>query len=478
MPADPLYPHLSSLLIDRITIVPKTVKPRTITPKTARFVAIETLCRLQQTRKPIRAIFDTVARECRLPEKDRSLAMNLAYGVLRRRDFLALLIGRLCRHPLNKLDPFVHHALEVGLFQIFYLDRIPESAAVNETVKALKTTGLPQRLHGFVNGILRESIRQQQNLREMLNRPETVTSYLNHPVWLAERWRRHFGEEEMQRICLCNNRDPLLVLRVNTASTSKESFRLELSEQGIASRDGGFASGAVILPDYQGAIPLLPGYSEGHFSVQDEATQLASLLLGPLQPLGRYLDACAGLGGKTCHLVEMESTLGLHVFAVEPENLRFAKLKENLQRLFPGHGCTMRQCTLEEFSVSSEGAFHGVFVDAPCSGTGVTGRHPDIRWNREEEDMARYQQEQITLLEQAAGLVAAKGVLVYATCSLEPEENEEVVHRFLARHPEFHLTDPAPFLPPTAGRLIRDLFFNPHPDATIDGFFAARLIRQ
>jgi 16S rRNA (cytosine967-C5)-methyltransferase len=433
---------------------------------------------LQQTRKPIRALFDAVVRECRLPEKDRSLAMNLAYGVLRRRDCLTLLIGRVCRHPLHKLDPFVHHALEVGLFQIFYLDRIPESAAVNETVNAMKTTGLPQRLQGLVNGILRESIRQGQNLKEMLSRPATVTSYLNHPAWLTERWRRHFGEEEMQRICRCNNGDPLLVLRVNAARIAKESFHLHLNERGITSRDGDFASGAIVLPDYQGPIPLLPGYSEGHFSVQDEATQLASLLLGPWQPQGRYLDACAGLGGKTCHLVEMESALGLQVFAVEPDHHRFAKLEENLQRLFPGHRCAMRQCTLEEFSANSEGSFDGVLVDAPCSGTGVTGRHPDIRWNREENDLARYQQEQIALIEQAAGLVAAKGVLVYATCSLEPEENQEVVHQFLARHHEFHLSDPASFLPPTASRFIRDLFFNPHPDETIDGFFAARLIRQ
>lgn len=447
-------------------------------PKTARFAAIETLCRLQQTRRSIRPLFDAVIQECKMTGNDRNLAMNLAYGVLRRRDCLALLIGHLSRHPLHKLEPFVYHALEVGLFQVFYLDRIPESAAVNETVNALKATHLPQRLQGFVNGILRESIRQMQNLREMMNRPVTTNSCLNHPSWLTKRWRQHFGEEEMQRICMCNNSDPLLVLRVNASRITKESFRLQLSERGIDSRNGNFAPEAVVLPDYQGAIPLLPGYDEGHFLIQDEATQLASLLLGPFRSQGQYLDACAGLGGKTYQLVAMESELGLQVVAVEPDHHRFGKLEVNLHRLFPGHRCTMRQCTLEEFSASADRSFHGVLVDAPCSGTGVTGRHPDIRWNREENDLIRYQQEQIALLEQAAGLVSENGILVYATCSLEPEENQEVIHQFLIRHREFHLTDPAPFLPSTARRFVCDLFFNPHPDETIDGFFAARLIRQ
>ena len=123
-------------------------------------------------------------------------------------------------------------------------------------------------------------------------------------------------------------------------------------------------------------------------------------------------------------------------------------------------------------------SFHGILVDAPCSGTGVTGRHPDIRWNREETDLLRYQAEQLDLLEMAAGLVREAGVLVYATCSLEPEENQEVVRRFLERHPEFHLSDPTPCLPAAAGRFVENLFFCPRPEETIDGFFAARLVRQ
>jgi len=433
---------------------------------------------MERSRSPVRPLLEGIGAECRLPADDRSLAMNIVYGVLRHRQYLEWLIGRLCRHPRHKLDPYILHSLEVGLFQLFCLDRIPESAAVNETVEAVKTAGLPARLQGFVNGILRESIRQRPTLPGSNTDPESGRPWLNHPTWLTDRWQRRFGEDEMRRICAGNTEEPPLVLKINMTVTTRDKYRMSLAAAGIACRDGLFAPQALVLPAYQGAIPLLPGYAAGHFLVQDEATQLAPLLLGPFRAKGRYLDACAGLGGKTCSLVELERELQLRITAIEPEAYRYRKLGENLQRLYPGHGCTTRQCTLQDFAAAGEDRFDGVLVDAPCSGTGVTGRHPDIRWNRTEEDLIRYQAVQLELLHQAAALTAAGGVLVYATCSLEAEENEEVIRLFLDRHPDYQLTDPEPLLPAAAGRFIAHRFFCPRPDATIDGFFAARLIHR
>jgi len=403
--------------------------------------------------------------------------MNIAYGVLRQRQYLGILTTRLCRHPLHKLDPFILHALEVGLYQLFFLDRIPESAAVNETVNALKAARIPARLHGFVNGILREAIRRKTSL-PAAGKDETGSLCLNHPTWLTDRWQQHFGEKEMLRICACNNREPLLVLRVNTSKISTELFRDLLNRHGINCRAGSFAPEAVVLPEYQGTISLLPGYDEGLFHVQDEATQLATLLLRPFVRGGFYLDACAGLGGKTCHIVQLESEFDLHITAIEPEPHRYQKLGENLKRFSPAAFCATRMTSLQDFADQSTSQFQGVLVDAPCSGTGVTGRHPDIRWNRLEEDLQRYQAAQLDLLEHAAGLVARDGLLVYATCSLEPEENLIVVEKFLENHGNFHLADPSPCLPPEAGRLIENEVFCPRPDETIDGFFAARLLRR
>ncbi len=427
---------------------------------------------------PVKPLLDGIASHCQLTAENRALAMQLVYGVLRQRQYLQTLIRHLCRHPLARLEPFVLHSLEIGLYQLFLLDRIPESAAVNETVKAVKVAGLPQRLQGFVNGILRESIRMRENLPDSLKDPETGKPYLNHPPWLTDRWSRNFGEEEMRRICAANTAEPSLVIKINTVETTREHCRLLLEREGISCREGLFAPQALVLPGYRGSITQLPGYGEGLFLVQDEATQLAPLLLGPLLQNGRYLDACAGLGGKTASLVEMAGQFGLQILALEPEGSRFARMEENLQRLHPHSSCTIRRCTLQDYAATGEHTFHGILVDAPCSGTGVTGRHPDIRWNRREEDLQRYQKTQLDILSAAAPLVAGHGVLVYATCSLEPEENQDVVEQFLAAHPDFERTDPAPFLPPNAWRLVDDRYFRSRPDGAIDGFFAARLIRR
>lgn len=447
-------------------------------PKSARFASIETLSRIQQQGLPVKPVLDGIVSQCRLSAEDRALTMQLVYGVLRQRQFLETLIRHLCRHPLAKLSPFVLHSLEIGLFQLFLLDRIPESAAVNETVNAVKAAGLPQRLQGFVNGILRESIRQRASLPDAATDPETGKPYLNHPPWLTDRWRRHFGEAEMRRICAGNASEPSLVVKINSARTTKEQFRSLLDQAGISHREGVFAPDALVLPGYHGGIPRLPGYDDGLFLIQDEATQLAPLFLGPFRQGGCYLDACAGLGGKTASLLEMAGRLDLRIVALEPEGHRYGKMAENLQRLHPGNRCEMHRCTLQEFAATGGLSFEGILVDAPCSGTGVTGRHPDIRWNRQEDDILRYQAMQLDILDKAASLVAEKGILVYATCSLEPEENQEVVRHFLAAHPRFELTDATPLLPPTARRLVENRYFCPRPDTTIDGFFAARLIRR
>ena len=457
--------------------VPKIPEKSTKSRKTARFAAIETLYRLEQSKLSLKPLVEGIVEECRLAVGDRGLVMNMVYGVLRQRQYLRLLVELLSRHPLHKLDPFVLNALEVGLYQLFFLDRIPDSAAVNETVNALKASRTPARLHGFVNGILRESIRRKSSL-PAVGRDLTGAGCLNHPAWLIERWQRHFGEEETARICACNNQEASLILRVNSTRITREKYHDLLNDQDISNRDGAFAPNAVVLPEYQGGIALLPGYADGLFLVQDEAAQLATLLLKPLIPGGFYLDACAGLGGKTCHLAEQEVEYGLHITAIEPDPRRYQRLGENLQRLYPQTSCVSRMTTLQEFADCCKASFHGVLIDAPCSGTGVTGRHPDIRWNRRQEDLSRYQAGQLDLLEKAAGLVLREGLLVYATCSLEPEENSMVIEQFLGRYPQFHLTDPSPCLPAEARRFVENNYFCPRPDGTIDGFFAARLQRR
>ena len=446
--------------------------------RTARFVAVETLCRLFRQRLPVKALLDRAIEEYRLPGNERSLAMQLVYGVLRNRQHLDRILQLLSRTPLKKLDPIVHQALAVGLFQLFFLERIPPSAAVNEMVECCKTAGVPLRLAGFVNGILRQAIRQKARLAEQAKRDETGAAIVNHPDWLVARWRKNFGEEEALRICRVNTQEPLLVLRTNTVKIPREEFRQLLTANGIVALPGSYAEDAVVLPEFQGSITGLPGYEEGYFQVQDEAAQLATCLLGPFRRGAVYLDGCAGLGGKTSHLLQLAAQHEFRVHAVEPDPHRLKKLRENVVRLFPDNLPVIHEMVLQQLAGADLPRFAGILIDAPCSGTGVTGRHPDIRWNRRPEDLTHYRREQLALLEHAAGLLAPGGILVYATCSLEPAENVDVVQEFLHSHPDFALTDCAPLLPPSAHRFIVDGCFAPCPEAGIDGFFAARMLRS
>ena len=449
-----------------------------IQQKTARYAAIETLCQLERTHLPAGALFDKVAIQCALVGSERHLAMNIIYGVLRQRHALESLLQSLCKQPLSRIKPFVHQALLTGLYQIFFLDRIPESAAVNEAVKAVQAAHLPKNLQGFVNGVLRESLRQKETLSARLHQDSSGTpAFLNHPDWLVRRWRKRYGEEEMQRICAVNNQQSPLILHVNTSVTTKVQLMAAIAQEGIVVQPGTYSEDALVLPDFHGAINKLPGFAEGHFQIQDEAAQLIALLLTPIIPNGRYLDACAGVGGKTSCLIQLGATAHASIAAVEPDPQRLQKFRENRQRLHPDAPVTLFEMDLQNFAQNCDSPLDGILIDAPCSGTGVTGRHPDIRWNRQEHELARFQKNQLMLLEQAAGLLAPGGTLVYATCSLEPEENEEVIALFLARHPDFMIEDCAPFLPQPARELVRDGFFAPLPGPAIDGFFGARLVR-
>lgn len=404
--------------------------------------------------------------------------MRLIYGVLRRRQYLDRIIQILSKTPLRKIDPFVHQALAVGLYQLFFLERIPESAAVNEVINSCKAARIPKRLHGFINGILRESIRQKDKLTLRAAKSSSHNLILNHPEWLVMRWQKNFGQQETVRICACNNEEPSLVLRVNSSIISRDDFYLTLVNADITFQPGSCAPDSIVLPNFHGKITTIPGYTEGHFQVQDEAAQLATTLLSPFTQKGRYLDGCAGLGGKTTHLLSLGQQLQLQIHAIEPEQHRLALLKENADRLDLYDTLTIHAGSLQDFAATEQGAFDGILIDAPCSGTGVTGRHPDIRWNRVESDLLRYQKGQKELLTAAADLVRPGGVLVFATCSLEPEENQDVIHHFLRTQPEFSLSDCSQQLPSSAHKYVKGNFFMPHPSASIDGFFAARLEKR
>lgn len=441
----------------------------------SRLLALNVLCDFQKTGDPVTRIFERQSAKIKLDSRDAQLARALIFGILRKQQYLDYIIGRFSSHPLATMKPRTLAALRIGTCQLLLMDRIPTSAAVNETVNAFKAGRQPKWLVRFVNGVLRSVVRDLSQLP----RPgrERVNGYpvLNHPEWLVRKWEQLFGRGKTYDICRVNNEPPPLTLRVNTALIDQKQLAAKLAN-GCRVERGKYCGTALVLPDFRGEVAGLPGYEEGCFAVQDEAAQLATCLLS-MKENGRYLDGCAGVGGKTGHLAALLPAGG-QLTAIEPEKKRFRLFGENLHRLKVAGVVTMNM-NLAEFAGKTNGRYDGILLDVPCSGTGVIRRRPDIRWNRLPEDLQSRQKQQLQLLRTAAPLLKEDGIIVYATCSLEAEENSDVIALFLAEHPCFFLEDARGYLPPEAAQLVdQSGFFQPTPEQGLDGFFAARLRRR
>lgn len=449
-------------------------------PKTPRALAIAILCQGEESGAPIDQLRDDeLRRHSMMDVRDRRLIMALVYGVLRWQRYLDWVLAEHSRHPLQKMKMLTLQALRVAVFQLLFMDRIPDSAAINETIKTLQAARQPRWLTGFVNALLRAISASKTSLptrNDTVKMPCRVG--LSHPDWLLDRWLPRYGKEQTTRICQANNTPSTLVLRLNTAKTNTKNFLETLHQVGIAADPGSVAPDSIVL---QGALPAveeIPGYTQGLFMVQDQGAQLIPLLFGPL-PAGPLLDGCAGLGGKTTHLASMLPT-GSRLVAVEPHPARIMRLRENLSRLGYLDQVDIFETDLAKYAHDSHERFPNILLDVPCSGLGVIRRHPEIRWNRSPADLERYQAMQSELLYITAPLLAPGGVLVYATCSTEPEENDEVIDRFLERYPGFALSSCAPSLPPAARIFVDGRgFFRTIPNLNgMDGFFAARLVQS
>jgi 16S rRNA (cytosine967-C5)-methyltransferase len=435
--------------------------------RTARGQSLACLVAWANSGKAIQGVIDRGIHGSGLSTEDRHLALNLVLGVIRWQGWLDEMISRFSTSPLRKMQPLTLMALRLGLFQLCFLDRIPPAVAVHETVAELKRQRQPQWLLGFVNATLRTLARHKDTLLAEVHRTECT-----HPAWLLDRWKTQFGPDKAAAICRINQVEPQLCLH----SLHREEMQQALLEAGQEVVLGNYAPNSLFLPQWQGSITALPGFEQGLFHVQDQAAQLACHLLAPFQQ-GRYLDACAGQGGKTLTLANLVPAQTC-IQAVEPDAQRCGRLQENLLRQHRAEQVQVFRGRLEQFAATQPGLFTGIFLDVPCSGTGVIRRKPDIRWNRHAKDLLLFQQQQLALLDTAARLLAPGGILVYATCSLEPEENQEVIEKFLAKQHRFQVSSCRDFLPPAAATCCdAQGFFAPSPSEDMDGFFAARLVQ-
>ncbi|GAC1033894.1 16S rRNA (cytosine(967)-C(5))-methyltransferase RsmB [Pseudomonas sp. No.21] len=358
--------------------------------------------------------------------RDRGLAQDLAFGAARWQPRLSALAERLLQKPFKAADKDVEALLLVGLYQLFY-SRIPAHAAIGETVGAAEKLKKPWA-KGLLNAVLRNAQRDGEAIFAELERDPMVRTA--HPRWLQKALKAAWPEH-WEAICAANNAHPPLILRVNRRHGERDAYLAELRAAGIEAEPCEFSRDGIRLIEARD-VKTLPGFAEGRVSVQDEAAQLAADLL-ELAPGQRVLDACCAPGGKTCHLLEAEPGLA-GVVAVDLEESRLARVRENLQRL--GLHATLIAADGRDTGAWWDGKpFQRILLDAPCSATGVIRRHPDIKLTRQAEDIPALAQLQGELLDALWPTLEVGGILVYATCSTLPMENSENIAAFLERTP-------------------------------------------
>ena len=445
-----------------------------------RKTALDVLNTLTRGKKTLDSILRNIPQDDRyLSRRDRALFTAMVYGVLRWRSRLDHVIAHFSNTPIQKIEPAVLNILRLGLFQIIYLDRIPDSAAVNTSVEMTKQIGA-SRAVGFVNALLRRSAANYSNVHFPAFETDPV-AYLSAdqslPGWLAQRWLKRYDKETILILCDKINSIPPITIRTNTLKTTREQLTLSLESEAERIESTTTAPDGIKLINPKRSIPDLPAFKNGWFQVQDEAAQLVTLLLNP-QPEESVLDACAGLGGKTAHIAQLMQNKG-SVTAMDKDEKKLQQLDSEMQRLnipIVHTHCHDLNSALDKKKVD---VFDRILLDAPCSGLGVLRRNPDIKWNSTEKSLKRHANMQKRFLETLAPMVKSNGVLVYSVCSIEPEENEAVIRAFLKNHPEFVIDKNPGKLPETMLSLIEPTTgFKTLPILNdMDGFFLTRLKR-
>jgi len=468
---------------------------KTAGPTAPRLIAIRVVERVQRAGAYADLALHHALVQSRMPPADRGLATELVYGTLRWRGRLDYLISKALDKQLAKLEPLVTSALRVGAYQLFFSDRIPANAAVDEAVRCVRAMGL-ERATGLVNAVLRRLAREGESYEF----PDLATDPKGHlvhacslPGWLADRWLEQYGPEEAAKLALTMNEPAPVTVRVNRTKTTREALLPTLLESHPDARLCHFAPDGIIL-GRKGEIGQDPNFVAGRMSPQDEASQLVVELLDP-QPGERILDTCSAPGTKSAAIAERLNGVG-HVLALDRHSRRLRLVGRGMRRLEIGGVATLERDATKSLldliddtestdntnSSHDSRPFDRILVDAPCSGLGSLRRNPDARWRLRPEDLVDLAKLQREILESAAAVLRPGGSLVYSTCTVTPEENESVIRGFMATRPGWRIAtrDEAP---ESLQSLIDEegfLRLLPHlPEChDMDGFFAVRLVRE
>ena len=443
-------------------------------PESSRALAVEILDAVERRKAYADILLDRTLRANALSAADRALLTEIVYGTLRWRGRIDAILAQVTREPPDKMDGYVRNLLRITLYQIFFLDKIPAYAAVNEAVEIAKRHA-GRGAAGFVNAVARRSLREKERLATPDGGGDPVrrlTVAWSHPEWLVRRWLAVFGEETAA-LLQANNQAAPLIARANRLKISRTDLIRNFTTGGLDAAAAPHAPEAIALRGAS-AVERLPGFDQGLFFVQSEAAQLVSRLLDP-KPGERVWDASAAPGGKATHIAELMEDRG-EVVASDISARGVARIKENAARLGLRSIRSLVADATEELTGELARPYDRILADLPCTGFGTLRSHPEAKWLKTEADIRRLGDLQRKMLDRVARYLKPGGTLVYSTCTLTPEENEDVTEDFLDRHKEYILENAAEFLPAAARGMVRGKYFTslPHRDDT-DGFFAARM---
>ena len=427
---------------------------------------------------PDRLLTDSFKRYRHLTSLDRAFLTELTYGVIRWRGRLDWAIQHFSKIPFEKIESGTLNILRLGLYQILFLSRTPASAAVNESVELAKRIR-GQGGAGFVNAVLRSTIRQKDEIR-LPDRDQDPALHISvaqsHPLWLVQRWVKELGLEETLRVCKFNNQISSLMLRTNTLKMNRTDLIEKLREKELKPLPATFSEEGIVLRDPPPTSEL-PFLKEGLYIIQDEASQLITPVVDP-KPGERILDACAAPGGKATHMAQTMENRG-EMYALDLSKGKLDRIEDLCQRLGIKIVKTAKGNAAVSLPVSNGFEFDRVLADVPCSGFGTLRKNPDLKWRRGEKDIKRLSELQFSILNHLSVYVKVGGVFIYSTCTVFHEENEDVVERFLNEHSEFQLDRVEKVLPKRCHPLIHNGYFKTFPPKDgMDGFFAARMIKS
>jgi 16S rRNA (cytosine967-C5)-methyltransferase len=423
-------------------------------------------------------LLDEVLLSGEYTTKDRALITRLVYGTLENRIYLDWVINRFSNIGQNRISPWIYNILRLSVFQLVFLDRVPAFAVVNEGVKlANKYEG--KRATGFVNGILRSIIRNPDRTTVPADSMSPITHMsikYSHPEWMIRCWSEAFGTDFTARLCRANNEVPSVTIRANTLKCTRDELNKILTKEGLKVGNGRYSPNSLIIE--QGFIPSKSkAFLDGLYYIQDESSMLAVEVLDP-HPVQLVVDLCSAPGGKATYAAQLMGDYG-RVVARDISPSKLSLIEENCKRL------GIRSVKAEVYdAIESDQAMvkkaDRVLVDAPCSGLGTIRRRPDIKWNKEWEQIKELSCLQRTMLDNGSRFVKPGGELVYSTCTVMPMENEQVFCSFLNDNPCFEAVDLTKYLPEvlwndTARKGYLQLF--PHMHDT-DGFFIGKMYRK